>query len=54
MAKNIFHEPARKLPDSDPRIAKIDMSKSDIGSRKSHLPKASDIKNDKSITHVNG
>lgn len=54
MAKNIFHEPARKLPDSDPRIDKIDFTKNDIGARKSHLPKASAVKNDKSITHVNG
>lgn len=54
MGKNIFHEPSRKLPDSDPRIDKIPFDKNDIGARKSHLPKASDVKNDKTITHVSG
>lgn len=52
MATNIFHEPSRKLPESDPRIEKIDFKKNDIGARMSHLPTAGEIKNDKTITHI--
>lgn len=43
----------RKIPKSDPQVIRIDMTKADIGGRKSHLPNES--KSDKmSITHVSG
>ncbi len=54
MSVNIFHDPTKKLPDKDPRIVKIDMETSDIGARKSHLPKSAQVKNQNSIDHVKG
>lgn len=40
-----------KIPKSDPRVVRVDMSEADIGGRKSHMPNAE--KSDKmSITHV--
>lgn len=54
MAANIFHDPTKKLPDNDPRIVKIDMDKSDLGARKSHLPTSAQVKNSNSIDHVKG
>ena len=48
---DVFKGPSTTtIPKSDPKIVRIDMSKSDLGARKSHLPK--NIKNDNSIKHV--
>lgn len=48
---DIFKNNTRKVPKSDPAIVRIDMTQSDIGGRKSHMPEAQ--KSDKmSITHV--
>lgn len=48
---NIFNNNAKSIPESDEQIVRIDMDKSDIGGRKSHLP--SQMKSDKlSLTHV--
>lgn len=38
MATNIFQNPSKSVPESDEQIVRIDMTKSDIGGRKSHLP----------------
>ncbi|HEY6023565.1 MAG TPA: hypothetical protein VIV34_05230 [Pseudolabrys sp.] len=35
---NIFQNNAKSIPTSDEQIVRIDMDKSDIGGRKSHLP----------------
>lgn len=35
---NIFQNTAKSIPTSDEQIVRIDMDKSDIGGRKSHLP----------------
>ncbi len=35
---NIFQNSAKSIPTSDDQIVRIDMDKSDIGGRKSHLP----------------
>lgn len=35
---NIFQNNAKSVPTSDEQIVRIDMDKSDIGGRKSHLP----------------
>ncbi len=35
---NIFQNNAKSIPESDEQIVRIDMTKSDIGGRKSHLP----------------
>lgn len=35
---NIFQNSTKSVPDNDPQIVRVDMSKSDIGGRKSHLP----------------
>ena len=35
---NIFQNSAKTIPTSDPQIVRIDMSKADIGGRKSHMP----------------
>ena len=35
---NIFQNSAKSIPTSDEQIVRIDMDKSDIGGRKSHLP----------------
>ena len=37
---NIFQNSAKSIPTSDEQIVRIDMEKSDIGGRKSHLPKS--------------
>ena len=48
---NIFQNNAKSVPESDEQIVRIDMTKSDIGGRKSHLP--SQMKSDKmSLSHV--
>lgn len=35
---NIFQNSSKSVPESDEQIIRIDMTKSDIGGRKSHLP----------------
>lgn len=35
---NVFQNTAKSIPESDEQIVRIDMTKSDIGGRKSHLP----------------
>ncbi len=48
---NIFQDPTKSIPKSDPQIVRVDMEQQDIGGRKSHLP--ADMKSDAmSITHV--
>lgn len=48
---DIFKGPATTtIPKQDSRIVRVGFDKSDIGARKSHLPKS--IKNDNSIKHV--
>ena len=48
---NIFNNSAKSVPESDEQIVRIDMTKSDIGGRKSHLP--SQMKSEKlGLSHV--
>ena len=48
---NIFQNSSKVVPESDEQIVRIDMTKSDIGGRKSHLPAS--MKADKmSLQHV--
>jgi hypothetical protein len=48
---NIFQNSSKSVPESDEQIVRIDMTKSDIGGRKSHLPAG--MKSDKmSLSHV--
>ena len=48
---NIFQNNAKSIPESDEQIVRIDMTKSDIGGRKSHLP--SQMKSEKlGLSHV--
>lgn len=48
---NIFQNNAKSVPTSDEQIVRIDMDKSDIGGRKSHMPSA--MKSDKmALSHV--
>ena len=50
---DIFRDPTKSVPTSDPQIVRVDMEEQQIGGRKSHLPpkeKASDM----AITHVPG
>ena len=35
---NLFQNSAKSIPTSDEQIVRVDMDKSDIGGRKSHLP----------------
>lgn len=35
---NIFQNNAKSIPESDEQIIRVDMTQSDIGGRKSHLP----------------
>jgi hypothetical protein len=48
---NIFKNNTGSLPKSDDQIVRIDMDKSDIGGRKSHLP-AQSKSGDLSLSHV--
>ena len=48
---NIFQNNASSIPTSDSQIIRIDMDKSDIGGRKSHLP-SQDKAMEMSINHV--
>lgn len=48
---NIFQNNSKAVPESDEQIVRIDMTKMDIGGRKSHLPGT--MKADKmSLSHV--
>lgn len=48
---NIFQNSSKSVPENDEQIVRIDMTKSDIGGRKSHLP--SQMKADKmALQHV--
>lgn len=48
---NVFQNNAKSIPENDEQIVRIDMTKSDIGGRKSHLP--SQMKSDKmGLQHV--
>ena len=48
---NIFNNSSKSVPESDEQIVRIDMTKSDIGGRKSHLP--SQMKSDSlGLSHV--
>jgi len=42
---DIFRDPTKSIPKSDPQIIRVDMEEEQIGGRKSHLPKSE--KNDK-------
>ena len=35
---NLFQNQAKSIPTSDEQIVRVDMDKSDIGGRKSHMP----------------
>ena len=35
---NIFQNNAKSIPEDDEQIVRVDLTKSDIGGRKSHLP----------------
>jgi hypothetical protein len=35
---NIFQNNAKSIPESDEQIVRVDLTKSDIGGRKSHMP----------------
>jgi len=49
---NIFQNPAKSVPmKADDQIVRIDMDKSDIGGRKSHLPSQM-TSTELSISHV--
>lgn len=37
---NIFQNNAKSIPTSDEQIVRVDLDKSDIGGRKSHMPAA--------------
>ena len=48
---NVFQNNAKSIPEKDEQIIRIDMTKSDIGGRKSHLP--SQMKSDSlGLSHV--
>ena len=51
MGFDIFKNNTSKVPQSDPQIVRVDMTKSDIGGRKSHLP-ASHYSADLTVGHV--
>lgn len=48
---DIFRNPTKSVPTSDPQIVRVDMEQQDIGGRKSHLPPKT-MSQDMSITHV--
>lgn len=52
MSVDIFHEPTKTVPKSDPRIISQAFDKQDIGARKSAVPAVP--KNDMVIKHVGG
>lgn len=48
---NIYQNSTKTIPKSDPQIVRVDMDKSDIGGRKSHLPNQ-DKSDDLGLRHV--
>jgi hypothetical protein len=50
MSVDVFHDPSKSIPKSDPRIITQEFDKQDIGARKSHLPRLG--KNDLVIQHI--
>ena len=48
---NIFQNNTKSIPTSDEQIVRVDMDKSDIGGRKSHLP-AQEKSGAMSLSHV--
>jgi hypothetical protein len=50
MSVDIFHDPTKTVPKTDPRIVSQAFDKQDIGARKSHVPSVP--KNDLVIKHV--
>ena len=48
---NIFNNSSKTVPESDEQIVRIDMTKSDIGGRKSHMP-ASMVSEKLPLSHV--
>ncbi len=48
---NIFKNNASSIPTSDSQIVRVDMDKSDIGGRKSHLP-SQQTATEMAINHV--
>lgn len=50
---DIFRDPTKSVPTSDPQIVRVDMEQQEIGGRKSHLPPR-EKSGDMSITHVPG
>lgn len=53
MATNIFHSPETKVPTNDSRIIRVAFEESEVGARKSHLPKLAK-RPEMSIVHVKG
>jgi hypothetical protein len=47
---NIFTNPTKTVPRSDPQIIRVNMEEQEIGGRKSHLPPRE--KSDLAISHV--
>jgi len=48
---NIFQNSSKSIPTSDEQIVRIDMTKADIGGRKSHMP-AKDMSPALTLSHV--
>jgi len=48
---DIFQDGRRSIPESDPRVERIQLDKEDIGARKSHISGVHK-KNDYTIRHV--
>ncbi len=53
MAKDLFQNNTKTLPKNDARVVRIDMDKSDLGARKSHIGGVVK-KNDNVIRHTKG
>lgn len=51
MPLDIFRDPTKSIPKSDPQIVRVDMEQQEIGGRKSHLP-AGSTNTSMSIDHV--
>jgi hypothetical protein len=50
MSVDIFHDPTKTVPKTDPRIVSQDFTEQQIGARKSAMPRVP--KNDLVIKHV--
>lgn len=51
MGKDIFQDPTKSAPKSDPSIIRVPMTQNDIAGREDHIPKGSKA-DDMSIKHV--